>query len=77
MSARGRRASLIYSVLMGALVVSCGGSGAPAASPEPVQDVAPGEQTVGAPFAEPAPAVPPRRPGGAPPGAEVVDLPGG
>jgi len=77
MSARGLRASLIFSVLVGALVVSCGGSGSPAASPEAVQEAGPGQATGGAPIAAPAPAVPPGRPGGAPPGAELVDLPGG
>lgn len=77
MSAQGLRTSLIYSVLVGALVVSCGGSGSPAASPEAVQEAGPGQETGGAPIAAPAPGVPPRRPGGAPPGAELVDLPGG
>ncbi len=80
MPTRVRHAALVCSVLLGALVISCGGppgyaigpasppaaERAPEAAPAPV-----------APAAPPAPVFPRGRPGGAPPGAELVELPGG
>ncbi len=73
-SARRRHAPLICSVLLGALMVSCQASLAPAVGPAPP----PASRAVPAPSAPQAPApAPPRRPGGVPPGAELVVLPGG
>lgn len=108
MSVRGRRARLICSALLGALVISCGGPpvyvvapapppaaarapeaapapprGGLAEAPEPAPEAAPApaappaQVAPPAPRVVPAPAVPPGRPGGAPPGAELVELPGG
>ena len=117
MSSHGVRAPLIWSVLCGALVISCGSppvyvvvpapppaaknaaqpapapeQGGLAEAPEPVQAApppalaappapaaipAPELNAVPAPEAPPAQALPPARRGGAPPGTELVDLPGG
>jgi hypothetical protein len=121
MSALGVRASLIWSVLCGALMISCTGppvyvvvpapppaaekaaeaapapqQGGLAEAPEPARAVpepavaappaqapapavipAPAPKAVPAPAAPPAQPLPPKRLGGAPPGAELVDLPGG
>jgi hypothetical protein len=127
MSSHGVRAPLIWSVLCGALVISCGSppvyvvvpapppaaenaaraapapqQGGLAEAPEPAQAApppalaappapaaipAPEPQAVPAPVAPPvqalppvappAQALPPARRGSAPPGAELVDLPGG
>lgn len=67
MSALARGIPLICSALLGALVISCGGPPVNAGAPTSAVAVAP-------PL---TPAVPPRRPGGAPPGTELVTLPGG
>lgn len=48
-----------------------------AAPPAQAAIPAPAPKAVPAPAAPPAPALPPRRRGGAPPGTELVDLPGG
>jgi hypothetical protein len=117
MSSHGVRAPLIWSVLCGALVISCGSppvyvvvpapppaaenaaqpapapeQGGLAEAPEPAQAApppalaappapaaipAPEPKAVPAPEAPPAQALPPARRGGAPPGTELVDLPGG
>jgi hypothetical protein len=117
MSSHGVRAPLIWSVLCGALVISCGSppvyvvvpapppaannaaqpapapeQGGLAEAPEPAQAApppalaappapaalpAPELKAVPAPEAPPAQALPPARRGGAPPGTELVDLPGG
>ncbi len=117
MSSHGVRAPLIWSVLCGALVISCGSppvyvvvpapppaaenaaraapapqQGGLAEAPEPAQAApppalaappapaaipAPEPQAVPAPVAPPAQALPPARRGSAPPGTELVDLPGG
>jgi hypothetical protein len=89
MSAQGRRLPLICSVLLGALVISCGGPPIHVVAPAPqggLQEAAPPAQAAPAPPApeavaplapRAAPAAPPRRPGGAPPGTERVTLPGG
>jgi hypothetical protein len=121
MSSHGVRAPLIWSVLCGALVISCGSppiyvvvpapppaaenaaKAAPApeqgglaeapepaqAAPEPAVDAppakapapaavpAPAPEAVPAPAVPPAQTLPPKRLGGAPPGTELVDLPGG
>lgn len=48
----------------------------PAPAAPPAQAPAPEAIPAPVPRAVPAPALPPRRPGGAPPGTELVDLPG-
>lgn len=90
MLARRPRARLIFSALLGALVISCGGPPiyvvappAPVAAPGPqggLQEAAPPAQAPAPPpkaVPPPVAALPPGRPGGAPPGTELVTVPGG
>jgi hypothetical protein len=79
MFARGPHTRLICLALLATLVISCGGPSVSAVPPTPPPTTERALETTLPPPKDglaQAPVVPPRRPGGAPPGTALVTVPG-